>query len=87
MRKSIVLMTLAALTAGLATGCASSGEMSARPPIAHVQCDYVMRRPLECDYVVRQPLETAILVPPKVEVTPQRARATVALSRPTLLAR
>jgi len=85
MRKSIVLVTLAALTAGLATGCASSGEMPARPLIAHVPYDYVVRRPLE----------TAVLVPPKVpapaatvsEAPPQRARMTVALSRPTRLDR
>ena len=81
MRKSIVLMTLAALTAGLAVGCASSGEMPARPLFGHFASDYTVRRQLE----------TAVLTPPRapapaatvIQPSPQRARAKMALSRPS----
>jgi hypothetical protein len=84
MRKSIVLMTLAALTASLAVGCASSGEAApAGPLFPHFPSDFLVRRPLE----------TAVLVTPSrpvapaatVSQAPQRARAPVALSRPTRL--
>jgi hypothetical protein len=86
MRKSIVLMTLAALTAGFATGCASSGEMPTRPLVAHVASDFVVRRPLGTEVLV-MPAKVPAPVATVSQVPPQRARAAVALSRPTRLDR
>ncbi len=80
MRKSIVLMTLAALTAALAMGCASSAEaVPAGALVPHVVSDYVVRRPLAKDV---QPPPTVAAVDAPSEWPPQRALAPVALSRP-----
>jgi hypothetical protein len=83
MRKSIVLMTLAALTAALATGCASSGEaVPAGPLVPHVVSDYVVRPPLAKDVPLPPPKPFA---PATVasQAPPQGNLAPVALSRPT----
>ena len=78
MRKSIVLLTLAALTAVLATGCASA-EAPAGTLFPHVASDYVVRPQLERALVQPPPAPTVLAVasPP-----PQRARATARLARP-----
>jgi multidrug efflux pump subunit AcrA (membrane-fusion protein) len=79
MRKSIVLLTLAALTAVLATGCASAGDAPAGTLFPHVASDYVVRTQLERALVQPPPPPTVLAV---ASPLPQRARATARLARP-----
>jgi hypothetical protein len=46
MRKSIVLLTLAVLTAGLAAGCAPAGQVPSATYAPRVATDYAPRQPL-----------------------------------------
>ncbi len=81
MRKSIVLVTLAALTAAFAMGCASSGEaVPSRPLLPYVASDYVVHSVPERE-LMPAPRVAAPLAP--VSMAPQRPRATALLARPT----
>jgi hypothetical protein len=72
MRKSILLLTLAALTAGLAVGCAPTSQTSGRAFRVYPVDDYVARVRLENESLMRRP---AVVPATVASAAPQRPRA------------
>jgi hypothetical protein len=79
MRKSIVLLTLAALTAGLATGCAPAGQVPTATYAPHVANDYVPRKPLVSAVIL--PTTPAAPLAQEAQAAP-RLRVAARLARP-----
>jgi hypothetical protein len=78
MRKSILLLTLAALTAGLAVGCAPTSQTYGHAFRVYPVDDRVARTRLEDESLIQRPAVVPVTL---ASATPQRVRAGARLTR------